>query len=74
MADTGPGIAEADQAHIFEKFYQVDRMLTKEASGTGLGLSIARELTHLLGGKLALKSEPGHGSVFTLQIPVNGSQ
>jgi signal transduction histidine kinase len=70
VADTGPGIAEADQQHIFDKFFQVDRTLTKESSGTGLGLSIAKELTTLLGGKLTLKSEPGHGSTFILQIPV----
>jgi signal transduction histidine kinase len=70
VADTGPGIAESDQQHIFDKFYQVDRTLTKESSGTGLGLSIAKELTALLGGKLTLKSEPGHGSTFILQIPV----
>lgn len=70
IADTGPGIAESDQQHIFEKFYQADRTLTKESSGTGLGLAIARELAALLGGKLVLKSQPGHGAVFTLTIPI----
>jgi signal transduction histidine kinase len=70
VSDTGPGIAESDQQHIFEKFYQVDRTLTKESSGTGLGLAIARELTVLLGGKLTLQSAPGHGAAFTLTIPV----
>jgi len=70
VADTGPGIAEADQKHIFEKFYQSDRALTKESPGAGLGLSIARELTSLLGGRLVLKSEPGHGAEFTVLLPV----
>jgi signal transduction histidine kinase len=76
VADTGPGIAEADQQHIFDKFYQVDRTLTKESSGTGLGLSIAKELATLLGGKLTFNSSPGHGSTFILRIPVEpaGSQ
>jgi signal transduction histidine kinase len=70
VADTGPGIAEDQQHRIFEKFYQVDRSLTKETSGTGLGLSISKELTNLLGGRLALKSSPGHGAEFTLTLPI----
>ncbi|GAH57331.1 unnamed protein product, partial [marine sediment metagenome] len=44
VADTGPGISEADQRHIFDKFYQADRTLTKESQGAGLGLAIAKEL------------------------------
>jgi signal transduction histidine kinase len=74
VADTGPGIAEADQQFIFEKFYQADRTLIREASGTGLGLAISKELTSLLGGKLSLKSSPGQGTIFTLTLPVEGSQ
>jgi len=70
VADTGPGIAETDQQHIFDKFYQTDRTLTKASGGTGLGLAIARELTQLLGGRLALKSSPGHGAEFTVFLPV----
>ncbi|MFA6134155.1 MAG: ATP-binding protein [Phycisphaerae bacterium] len=70
VADTGPGIAEVDQQRIFEKFHQGDRSLTKESSGTGLGLAISKELTNLLGGRLTLKSSPGHGTVFTLTLPL----
>jgi len=70
VADTGPGVAEADQQRIFEKFYQVDRTLTKEAGGTGLGLAIAKELTQLLQGRLTLKSSPGHGAKFTVSLPI----
>jgi two-component system sensor histidine kinase BarA len=70
VTDTGPGIGEADQQSIFEKFYQSDRSLTKEAAGAGLGLSIAKELTGLLGGRLTLKSSPGQGAVFCLHLPV----
>lgn len=72
VTDTGPGIAQADQKHIFEKFYQADRSLTRESAGTGLGLAIARELAVLLGGRLTLKSSPGHGATFSLFIPVEG--
>ena len=71
MADTGPGIARADQEQVFEKFYQVDRSLTRESSGTGLGLAIAKELAGALGGRLTLKSSPGAGAVFTLILPVD---
>ncbi len=71
VADTGPGISEGDQQHIFEKFYQTDRTLTKETGGTGLGLAIAKELTQLLGGRLVLKSSPGHGAEFTLILPLS---
>jgi signal transduction histidine kinase len=74
VADTGPGIAEADQQFIFEKFYQADKTLIREASGTGLGLAISKELTNLLGGKLSLKSSPGQGTVFTLTLPIDGGQ
>jgi signal transduction histidine kinase len=71
VADTGPGIAEADQDRIFEKFYQADASLTRETSGTGLGLAISKELAGLLGGRLAVQSTPGHGAVFTLALPVD---
>jgi signal transduction histidine kinase len=72
VADTGPGIAESEQAAIFEKFYQSDRSLTRESQGAGLGLAISKELAVLLGGKLTLKSTPGHGAEFTLTLPVEG--
>jgi len=70
VADTGPGISEADQRHIFDKFYQADRTLTKESQGAGLGLAIAKELTTLLGGQISLASSPGHGAAFTVMLPV----
>ncbi|MDY6913655.1 MAG: ATP-binding protein [Planctomycetota bacterium] len=71
VADTGPGIAEADQQLVFEKFHQLDRTLTRESSGTGLGLAIAKELTNLLDGRLTVQSSPGHGAVFTLFMPTH---
>jgi len=70
VADTGPGIPEAEQQNIFEKFYQADRTLTRQAGGTGLGLAIARELTELMNGRLMLKSTPGHGAEFTVFLPI----
>lgn len=75
VSDTGVGIAEADQTHIFEKFRQGRTVmpsgdaLTREYSGTGLGLSIVKELCKLLGGDISLHSELGKGSVFTVRLP-----
>ena len=74
VTDTGPGIAEADQKHLFDKFYQADQSLTKESGGTGLGLAIAKELVMLLGGRLMLRSSPGHGSTFSLHLPADGAE
>ena len=70
VADTGCGIAEADQAKIFDKFRQVDGSITRETSGSGLGLAICKELSGLLAGSIGLKSEPNFGATFWLDIPV----
>lgn len=75
VADTGVGIAEEDQQHIFEKFRQGKAALpsgdamTREYSGSGLGLSIVKELCKLLGGEVSLESELGKGSTFTIRLP-----
>ncbi|MEO0513872.1 MAG: HAMP domain-containing sensor histidine kinase [Planctomycetota bacterium] len=70
VADTGPGIADDDQDHIFEKFTQLDPGVTKSHGGTGLGLTIAKELTAMLGGTLAVDSTPGRGATFSVTLPV----
>lgn len=67
VADSGPGIAPAAQAHIFERFYQADssRQAGKQ-HGAGLGLAIAQEIVRAHGGKINLRSAPGQGSVFSI--------
>lgn len=70
VADTGIGIDPADQERIFEEFTQIESPLQRNLKGTGLGLSLAKKLTELLGGSLALSSEKGKGSIFSLTLPL----
>ncbi len=65
VVDTGRGIKPEMQEHIFGSFAQEESNITRQYGGTGLGLAICRQLCHLMGGDIAIKSEPGHGSVFT---------
>jgi GAF domain-containing protein len=70
VSDTGPGIAPADQAKIFEEFQQADNAATKRKGGTGLGLSIAKRIIGMHGGRLWVESDVGKGSTFAFTIPV----
>lgn len=73
VVDTGPGIAPADQAKIFEEFQQVDNTSTRKKGGTGLGLSISRKIVELHGGRISVQSELGKGSTFTVSIPIHAA-
>ena len=74
VADTGIGIPKADQDHIFDRFYRVDKARSRETGGTGLGLSIVQQIVKLHGGTVNLVSEEGKGSTFTVDLPLSGTR
>ena len=67
VRDTGIGIAAAEQARIFQRFYRVDR--ARSGGGTGLGLAVVRHIAEAHGGSVQLESEAGAGSTFSFSIP-----
>ena len=69
VADDGVGIPARDLTRIFERFYRVDRGRGRETGGTGLGLAIARHVAGNHGGEVAVESQEGLGSTFTLRLP-----
>jgi signal transduction histidine kinase len=70
VADEGIGIAPAEHARIFEKFYRVGRSDTQGRRGSGVGLALVRHVAHAHGGRVTVESRPGAGSRFTIHLPV----
>ena len=70
VSDTGPGMAPAVVARLFERFYQADDSATRTHGGVGLGLAISRELVQRMGGRLGAESVLGAGSTFRVTLPV----
>ncbi len=74
ITDQGIGISEADQAHIFDRFYRVDKARSRGSGGTGLGLSIVDNIIKQHGGTISVKSALGEGSTFTVELPISQQQ
>jgi signal transduction histidine kinase/HAMP domain-containing protein len=71
VADSGAGIAPADQARLFEKFFRTPRADSRRQRGTGLGLAIVKSIAEQHGGRVSVESQLGAGSVFGLHIPLD---
>ncbi len=71
--DTGCGIALDAQPRLFDPFYQVDQSDRRRHGGTGLGLAICRQLVAAMGGRIAVESVPGSGSIFHVDLPLQAA-
>jgi signal transduction histidine kinase len=74
VTDHGQGIAPRDRKKVFDRFYRVDNLLTRNTEGSGLGLSISKRIVEGHGGRISLNSELGKGSTFTLHLPTVRAQ
>jgi len=69
VADTGPGVPGEELPHLFEELYRGQE--ARGVEGSGLGLALVKAVVELHGGRAAVRSRPGQGSVFTLRLPVS---
>jgi two-component system sensor histidine kinase VicK len=71
VKDQGIGIPEQDLERIFERFYRVDNVLTRQVSGTGLGLAVSRSIVRAHGGRIWAANNPDGGATLWFTIPLN---
>ncbi len=70
VTDTGTGISESDQAHLFERFERIEGAEQRSYEGSGIGLALVRELVEMHGGRITVESAPGVGTTFTVTVPL----
>lgn len=71
VEDRGLGIPSADVGHVFEPFFRGHEAVAAQIKGSGVGLSLVKQIVEAHGGRVSVKSTPGTGSVFTLQLPID---
>ena len=69
MQDAGPGLPEAEQAHVFDRFYRADAARGRDSGGLGLGLTIAKAIVDAHRGTISVQSAPGKGCTFAVRLP-----
>jgi len=72
ISDNGRGIPREHLDRIFDRLYRVDADRSRDRGGSGLGLSIVKRVVQLVGGEIVVESQPGHGTIFTVRLPVHG--
>ncbi len=73
VSDTGVGIAEVEQPRVFDRFHRIEGTRARTHEGSGIGLALVHDLVQLHGGDIAVQSEPGRGSTFTVTIPTGSA-
>jgi two-component system phosphate regulon sensor histidine kinase PhoR len=71
VCDHGPGIAPAHLPRLTERFYRVDPSGSRQQGGTGLGLALVKHIVNRHRGRLAIESEPGHGTTVRVMLPAH---
>jgi signal transduction histidine kinase len=68
VADNGPGLSPEAQAHVFDRFWRADSSRSRDQGGSGLGLAICRAIVDAHNGRITIKSTPGHGATFNIEL------
>jgi signal transduction histidine kinase len=74
VTDTGPGIEAEHLSQLWDRFYRVDKARSRAFGGSGLGLAIVKYIAEAHGGQAAVVSRPGHGTTFSIELPLAPAQ